>query len=373
MTALPGAGGMTLEAAQPGIWRYSEALGLAPELAWLSLGESMTPVVRDPRLAGELGLGDVVLKLDSLCPTGSFKDRLVAAGVARAVADGASGIVCASSGNAAASTAAYGARAGLPVILVMPANTPPGKISASAAYGSRVLLVTGDYSESFRVAAEIARTQNLVNVTTTYVNPHGVDALRSVAFDLHGQLDDTPDAIVVPTSAGPLVHGVVAGYEDLRARGLVGRIPRVIAAQPAGCSPVARAFEAGDEEVREWETVTTTVSGLDDPLRGYAGDGTRTLRALRRSGGVAVAVEDAVADEARAALARRAGVYAEPAGSLGVAALPALARSGAVARGERVVCLITGNGMKRPLTPDAEPVRAESADEALAIAAQWVE
>ncbi|MFV0252688.1 MAG: pyridoxal-phosphate dependent enzyme [Beutenbergiaceae bacterium] len=355
----------------PGIWQYSQLLGLDPASAYLSLGESMTPVVDDAGLASALELGRVVLKLDSLCPTGSFKDRAVAGGVAAAIAQGRRGLVCASSGNAAASAAAYGARAGVPVILVMPAHTPVGKISASAAYGAHVLLVDGDYSVSYHVARELARTRELVNVTTTYVNPHAVAALRSVAYDLFRQLPTVPDAVVVPTSSGPLVHGVVAGYADLVDRGLVARGPRVIAAQPAGCAPVTRAFLEGEEQVREWEQVDTTVSGLDDPLRGYAADGTRTLQAIRASGGAAIAIPDEVSDTGRAELAARAGVHAEPAGSIGVAALPALVADGLLAPGEQVACLITGNGMKRPLTPDIDPVVAADADAAIAASAQW--
>lgn len=349
--------------AAPGVWQYAAMLGLPPSQQELSLGESMTPLLLSRSLAQRHAVSRVSLKLDYLCPTGSFKDRAVVAGVAVAVLQGAPGIVCASSGNAAASAAAYAARAGLPSILVMPERTPPGKLAASGAYGARQFLVRGDYSESYAVAEQLAHKLGFVNVTTTYANPYGVAALRSVAYDLHRTLSEAADVIVVPTSAGPLVHGVVRGFEDLVRWGRTARVPRVIAAQPDGCAPVVRAWEENAERVREWETVQTGVSGLDDPLRGYAGDGTATLRAVRDSEGAAVAISDEVADRERRLLAEKDGVHAEPAGALGVAALEQLRARGLIGPDEHVVCLLTGSGLKRPLASEVRPLELSTPTE----------
>ncbi|MBO1902439.1 pyridoxal-phosphate dependent enzyme [Leucobacter weissii] len=370
VTAHRVSGGFDVAEGAPGVWQYAGPLGLDPADAWMSLGETMTPVIPDGPLARRHGLGAVHLKLDHLCPTGSFKDRAVAAAVARGRGSGATGIVCASSGNAAASAAAYGARAGLPVILVMPSRTPRGKLLASGAYGATQLLVDGDYSVSFAVARELARRDGYANVTTTYVNPWAVTALRSAAYDLYRQLDGAPDAVVVPTSAGPLVHGLVSGFEDLRAWGLVDRVPRVVAAQPEGCAPIARAWAEGAERVREWEQVETDVSGLDDPLRGYAHDGTLTLETVRRSGGTAVAVSDDRVERERRRLAEASGVHVEPAGAIGVAALEELRIRGDLQPGERVVCMLTGTGLKRPLESGRPPLRAESLERAVAAVAE---
>ena len=347
-----------------GIWRYAERLGLDPSLDRLSLGESMTPLLRDNRLATSLGIGQVWLKLESLCPTGSFKDRAAAAGVEHAVGAGSEGIVCASSGNAAASAAAYAARAGLPAVLVMPENTPSGKLASSAAYGAHQVLVPGDYSNSFALAEELAVDSRYTNVTTTYLNPHAVSGLRSVAYDLAEQLPQSATAVIVPTSAGPLVRGVGQGYEDLLGGGLVERAPRLVAAQPAGCSPVAAAFTHGLETVEPWLQVETSVSGLDDPLRGYAGDGTVTLQEVRRTGGHAIALDDDVINGARLDLAQRSGIFVEPAGATSVAALVQLVAQGVLGPEDTVVCLLTGHGMK--LVPEglAEPIRAATTKEA---------
>ena len=352
-----------VDGTRTGIWRYAERLGLDPSLDRLSLGESMTPLLRDDRLATSLGIGQVWLKLESLCPTGSFKDRAVAAGVAHAVGAGSEGIVCASSGNAAASAAAYAARAGLPAVLVMPEITPPGKLASSAAYGAYQVLAPGDYSSSFALAEELAVDSRYTNVTTTYLNPHGVSGLRSVAYDLADQLPQPATAVVVPTSAGPLVHGVGRGYDDLLRAGLVDRVPRLVAAQPAGCSPVAAAFTHGLETVEPWLRVETSVSGLDDPLRGYQDDGTVTLQEVRRSGGHAVALEDDVIDRARLDLAQGSGVFVEPAGATSVAALEHLVVQKVLGPDDTVVCLLTGHGMKRVPEGGAEPIRAATSEE----------
>lgn len=339
----------------PGIWRYASMLGLGTETSGLSLGESGTPLLRSERLARALGLEDVRVKLDSLCPTGSFKDRAVAGGVDQAVRTGARAVVCASSGNAAASAAAYGARAGLPVILTVPESTPEGKLRASAVYGATQLVVRGDYSDAYRVAEELASELAVVNVTTTYMNPHGVSALRSVAYDLFEQLGGAPDVVLVPTSTGPLVHGVHEGFRDLAAAQLIDRVPRMVASQPAGCSPITRAFELGASRVEEWTGIETRVSGLDDPLRGYASDGCVTLEDLHRSDGTAVGMDDESIEAEREALLVGDGVYAEPAGATSVAGLVRLTREGWIKSSEKVVCLITGHGFKVPVKRDPEP------------------
>ena len=353
----------------PGIWRYAGVLPISEKNADISLGESGTPLLKAPVLAKRAGVGRVVLKMDSLCPTGSFKDRAVAAGVEHAVRYGAAGIVCASSGNAAASAAAYAARVGLPAILVVPERTPAGKLAASAVYGATQVLIPGDYSNSFAVAELLASVLGLANVTTTYLNPHAVVGLRSVAYDLYEQLPLAPDVVIVPTSTGPLVHGVATGFEDLVGAGLAAQVPRMVAAQPAGCAPVTRAFESGSESVVAWGDVDTMVSGLDDPLRGYPEDGTVTLRDLRRTGGMATALDDRAVDGARDLLRRSLGVFVEPAAATSVAALLKLGEAGQLGRSDTVVCLLTGHGMKRMPTDPVRPILAADGAEAIKLLA----
>ncbi|HVX42282.1 MAG TPA: pyridoxal-phosphate dependent enzyme, partial [Mycobacteriales bacterium] len=321
-----------------GIWRYVEELPIAAEAEWLSLGESMTPAVPAPTLAAAVGVRAVWLKLDHLMTTGSFKDRLAAAGMAAALERSAPAVVCASSGNAAASVAAYAARAGIPAVIVVPEKTPAGKLAAATAYGAIPLAVPGDYSNSFALARELCRRYGLINLATTYINPIAVAALRSVAFDLDAQIGPDIDWVHVPTGSGPLVHGVAVGSRRL------GRTPRLVAAQPEGCAPIASAFTRGADTVRPWPEVMTSVSGIDDPLRGYAYDGTITLREIYRSEGRAVAVADTAIRAAQADLAAQ-GIFVEPAAAASVAAMTELARRGEYRPDDVVVCLLTGHGL----------------------------
>ncbi|HEY6737676.1 MAG TPA: pyridoxal-phosphate dependent enzyme [Actinopolymorphaceae bacterium] len=329
-----------------GIWRYADHLPLERSSSWLSMGEGMTPVVSAPALAERVGAGEVWLLLDHLEPTGSFKDRAAAAGVAHAVAHKMPAVVCASSGNAAASAAAYAARAGLRAVIMVPEATPPGKLAAISAHGPVVLAVPGDYSHSFALARRLCDESGLTNLATTYVNPVAVAALRSVAFDLYEQLRAPIDWVHVPTGSGPLAHGVAAGARDLVRLGLATTTPRLVVDQAAGCAPIAEAFARGAPEVSPWGEVTTGVSGINDPLRGYVGDGTLTLREVRASGGCAQALPDGTILEARRLLAEDHGIFVEPAAAASVAGLLRLGEQGAYDSDHRVVCLLTGHGLK---------------------------
>lgn len=343
-------------AADHGIWRYAGWLPVDPDLAGLSLGETMTPLVPAPALAEAAGVGQVWLKLDHLCPTGSFKDRAAAAAVAHAVAHHASAVVCASSGNAAASAAAYAARAGLPAVVVVPVDVPPNKLASCRAYGAIPVAVPGDYSHSFNLARQLCHEFGLTNLATTYVNPHGTVALRSVAFDIADQVGADVDWMHVPTGSGPLVHGVAAGFRDLIDLGRATVMPRIVAVQPEGCAPIVRAFDRDADLVEPWENVTTRVSGINDPLHGYQGDGTITLRELRASRGCAIASSDTEILRAADQLAGTFGVFAEPAAAASVAGLQILAERGVYSRDDVVVCLITGNGLKTA-SAQTSPVR----------------
>jgi threonine synthase len=329
---------------QSGMWRYSEHLAVTDTNAMVSLGEGMTPLHRADRLARRFAGfdGEIWLKDETSNPTGSFKDRHVSAAVSRARELGCRGIVCASSGNAGASASAYAARAGLRAVVIVPTHTPAEKLLQIGAYGASVVTVDGDYSNSYRVALQLAERYGLVNVTTTYINPYGTDALKLVAHEIAEQMaGQIPDYVLIPTGAGPLVKGVVQGFRECAP----GRVPKPVAVQAAGCSPIVRAFAAGDERVRAWEGPATIASGIADPLTGYERDGTYTLRLIRETGGLAVAVDDPAIIAAMRALATDQGILAEPTGAAPVAALAALLARGEL-RGVRVACLITGHGFK---------------------------
>lgn len=306
--------------------------GLPP----VDLGQGETPLLRAPRLEASLPgfAGQIWLKDETRNPSGSFKDRLVGAALARAVALGARGVVCASSGNAGAATAAYAARAGVPAVIVVPAHTPPGKVTQIAAHGALLLLVEGHYSRAYDLARGLER-HGFANLTTTFLNPWGVAALDAVGHEIGARIG-VPDLVLIPTGSGPLVQGV--------ARGLPGA--RLVAVQAEGCAPIVRAFEAGVEAVSAWGEPRTIASGISDPLIGYERDGTHTLRLVRASGGLAVAVSDAALRRAMQDLARLEGVYAEPTGASPLAALARLHGEGRLPAAARCVLLVTGHGFK---------------------------
>ncbi len=330
---------------QSTMWRQADRLSVGTPDAIVSLGEGRTPLHRAERLEKSISgfTGEIWLKDETVNPTGSFKDRLISAAVSRARELGCAGIVCASSGNAGASTSAYAARAGLQATIVVPTHTPEEKLTQIAAYGALLVKVDGHYSRSYDVALRLARDHGLINVTTTFLNPYGVDALKLTGDELADQLGGrVPDYVTIPTGAGPLVKGIIQSFAE-RAD---GHVPKVVAVQAAGCAPIVRAFEAGAETVVAWDTPDTIASGISDPLIGYERDGTYTLRLVRRSGGLAVAVTDDQIRGAMAELAHRQGLLAEPTGASSFAGAQALLASGRIPMDAVIVCMVTGHGYK---------------------------
>jgi threonine synthase len=337
---------LPLEPGAAGIWRHAPLLPPLPAAARISLAEGGTPLLALRRAGAAVGVGTLYGKDEARNPTGTFKDRCMAVCASVARVAGAPGIVCASTGNAGASAAAYGACAGLPVLILVPAGTPPAKLAQAAVCGARVVAVEGTYSDAHALARALAHDLGWLNATTTFVCPHVVTGARTVAYEIAEDMG-APDWVVVPIGAGPLLVGIHEGFADLVDRGLVARAPRLLAVQPSGCAPIARAF-AEDAPVRAWEAPATIASGLADPLAGYEHEGEITLRAIRASGGAAVAVDDARTIEAIRLLGAREGLFQEPAGAIALAGVEAARGSGAIEDGETVVAVLTGTGLKMP-------------------------
>ncbi|MCA1688614.1 MAG: threonine synthase [Actinobacteria bacterium] len=309
-----------------GIWRYRSFLPVAADP--VTLGEGATPLLEARRLDPSGGL---MLKNETVNPTGSFKDRPVAVAATVARELGLSGLLCASTGNTGVAVAAYAARAGLPAVCVVPETTPAAKMLQIEAVGARIVRVRGNYSDAYELARAAAEDYGWANLTSTYVNPYMLEGDKTVAFELFEQLGErVPDWVLVPVGAGPLLAAIHKGFEELGVSG-----PRMVAVQAAGCAPVVRAFEAGAEEVREWEhSVETSASSIADPLRGYPEDGTRTLSVVRESGGEAVAVSEEETRQATIDLARSEGLLVEPGAAVAVGAHGKLADQEVIREGE---------------------------------------
>jgi len=323
-----------------GIWRFHELLPVERSSSWTTLGEGNTPLHRmivDQHL---------YIKDETRNPTGSFKDRATAVAVSAAREAKAQGVLVASSGNAGASAAAYATAAGLGAVVLVPEGVPAAKLVQIHAYGACVLRVAGDYSNSFSLADQLVKQTNWANVTTTYLNPFGLEGDKTVAYELNAQLSGRiPDWILIPVGAGPLLAGVYRGYQELKQMGMVSRLPRMIAVQSSGCAPIVEAFEAGRATVEAWEHPEGIASGILDPLRGYPQDGSRTLSLVRESGGLAVSVSDEELLLSVVELGRR-GIFAEPAGAAGYAAVRVLRDHLAIGREDLLVALVTGSGFK---------------------------
>lgn len=349
------------------LWRYKDRLPVAAGTTPVTLGEGMTPLHRCPQLDGLIPAPvRIWLKDETNNPTGSFKDRLVSVAITRAQEMGATVVTCASSGNAAASTAAYAARAGMESVVFVPVDTPPAKILQARAYGAHVVTIPGDYSNSYTVCEAVAKRFRWPNLTTTYLNPYGTAGLATVGFELAEQLAaegvSKPHLVSVPLGSGPLLYGIDRGWRESH-RGDLSATVSMLGVQAEGCAPIVAAFDKGDHSVSPWGTPTTFASGISDPLRGYPEDGTFTLRIIRRGGGSAVAVSDESIRWAAAQLAQKAGVLAEPTGAAALAGIATYAKRTTLPDRADVVVCVTGHAFKEPKhmpQPPQDAVRVDA-------------
>ncbi len=326
------------------MWRYREVMPLALNEEPVTLGEGGTPLLRLPELARSLGVRELWVKEEGLNPTASFKARGMSAAVTRAAAGGAPGLVAPSAGNAAAALSAYGARAGLPVRVYMPRDTPPPVVAECRAFGAEVVLVDGVITDCGVRARAFAAETGFVDVSTLR-EPYRVEGKKTMGYELCEQLGwRSPDVIVYPTGGGTGIIGMWKAFGELEELGWTepGHRPRMCVVQAAGCAPIVRAWAAGAGSAERWERPETVASGLRVPTA--LGD-FLILRALGESGGAAVAVTDAELLRGAGEL-RRHGVGACPEGGATLAGLRRLRADGHVGESDTVVLFNTGAWLK---------------------------
>jgi threonine synthase len=333
-----------------GLWRYAELLPVAEVANRVTLGEGTTPLLALDWLGAELGI-DATLKDEGLNPTGSFKARGAAVGVSMAREVGARTIALPTAGNAGAAWSAYGARAGLPVVVAMPKDAPALTQQEVRLYGARLHLVDGLISDAGVWVNKGVRDEGWYDAST-FKEPYRLEGKKTLGLEIAEQLGwQSPDVILYPTGGGVGLIGLWKAFQELRALGWIADDrppPRLVVVQAAGCAPVVRAWEAGEDATAFWEGAATIAAGLrvPGPLAGGL-----ILRALRETKGTALAIEDA---EIRGALGElgRHGLWVCPEGA---ALLPAVRRLRAISwirPGERVVLLNTGAGL---VYPDVTP------------------
>lgn len=327
--------------AQRDIWRYRELLPVEDPAHWTPLRVGGTPLYEVLALRRRLGFTSLYVKDDGLSPTGSYKDRASAVGVAAALDAGCRAGACASTGNAASSFAGIGASLGLETVVFVPRGAPVPKLTQLLLFGARVFVVDGDYDATYDLCESAIAAQGWYNRNAA-VNPFLVEGKKTAAFEIAEDLAfEAPDVCVVAVGDGCILSSLYKGFQQFRALGLTARLPRLLGVQAAGADALVRAFESGQPPVPQRAT-----SYADSINVGKPRNALKALEAVQRTQGAFVRVEDDAIREAQRLLSRHAGIFGEPAGSASLAGLLEARARMLVDAGERIVVLVTGNGLK---------------------------
>lgn len=316
--------------------RYTEFFPVLRNENFITMGEGGTPLIRSREMEKELGVGELYFKLESLNPTGSFKDRGTTVEIGKALDHGAGQVVVASTGNMGASVAAYSARAGIEAKILVPENVSEIKLKQMKTYGANIKRIDGDYSRAAEKARELHKSQGTYLMGDYAYRGEGE---KSVGFEIADELN--ADKVVLPIGNGTLMHGTYKGFKELKKTGLIENIPEMVGIQAEGCSTVAKAFKEGRKRVEPVKEAITSAGAIAcaDPL-----DGDFALEAVEESGGFADAVSDEKIERSRDVLAQEEGIYAEFSSGAAVAGM--FQNVDRFGEDDIVVCVITGHGLK---------------------------
>jgi len=330
------------------LWKYIDFLPIRRSSEIVSLGEGMTPLLKAERLGESLKVKSLYLKDETRNPTSSFKDRPYTVGVSKAKEFGVKAAVVASAGNAAASLAAYSARAGIKCYVFVSENVPAHRLLEIQAYGAEVIRVKQVPDGVFRITVSASEKFGWYNLTTSFYNPYTVEGDKTIAYEIYEQMGfEVPDWVIIPVGVGPLLVGCYKGFNELRNLGLVNEVPKMVGVQSEGCAPIAKAFEENRSEVEPWKGELKTVArSIVNTLQEYPDEGTYTLQIIRRSKGWALAVSDDEILRAMDDLATAEGILAEPASATVIAALRRLLEDRVIDKSDKIVCVVTGTCLK---------------------------
>jgi threonine synthase len=325
-----------------GMWRFRPFMPLLPGEQPVTLGEGDTPLLHLPRTGARIGLPNLWLKDEAINPTGSFKARGLSAAITRAVAAGATKFVIPTAGNAGVALAAYASRAGVRARVYAPRTTPRVILEQIRVFGGELELVDGHIGDAGKAAAAWGAAEGAYNVSTLR-EPYRIEGKKTLAFDLAVQFGWTmPDAIIYPAGGGTGLIGMWKAFGELIEAGWVeGTPPRLFSVQASGCAPVVKAFDSGADRCEPWPDPTTVAAGLRVPAP--LGD-RLMLRALRESGGGAIAVSDEALSEAARAASGTEGIDVSPEGGAAFAAAGQLRQNGTLGPDSRIVIFNTGAG-----------------------------
>jgi threonine synthase len=336
----------TLAGRAPNMWRYRELMPLLAEHDPVTLGEGFTPLIHAKRLGATVGLDRLLIKDESLNPTNSFKARGLSAAISRAKALGADTVFLPTAGNAGNAAAAYAAAAGMKCEVFIPRDAKQPFVDECRLYGANVTLVDGLITDAGKVASETAKPRGWYEVAT-FREAGRAEGKKTMGYELAEQLDWTlPDWIVYPTGGGTGLVGMWKAFAEMEAIGWLApgsKRPKMVSVQTEGCAPIIRAFANGAETAGTWESAHTVADGLRVP-RAVADF--LILRAIRESGGTAVAVNDAEMVADMTVMGREEGVSAAPEGAASLTAIRKLAADGVIKKHESVVLFNTGGALK---------------------------
>ena len=316
--------------------KYKEYLPVTDDTPVISLGEGDTPLVKSKRIASDLGCGELYFKLEGCNPTGSFKDRGMVVAIGKALEAGSVAVMCASTGNTSASAAAYGAYCDLPALVLIPkGEVALGKVAQAMAYGARIIMVDGNFDSALNLARTFTDKNQITLVNS--LNPHRIEGQKTAAFEVVDVLGNSPDYLFIPVGNAGNITAYWKGFKEYKANGMCTSLPKMMGFQAAGAAPIVLG------------KVVTNPQTIASAIRiGNPASWQRALEARDESNGTIDKVSDDEILEAYRLLASKEGIFGEPASAASLAGLMKKVREGLNLAEQRVVCIITGTGLKDP-------------------------
>ena len=345
------------------VWKYKALLPISREP--VTLKEGGTPVYHMKKIGAEIGLKEAYAKHEGMNPSGSFKDRGMTVGVTKALELGMKSVACASTGNTSASLAVYGARAGIPVIVLLPqGKVALGKVAQALMHGAKVISIKGNFDDALRLVRELCVENGIYLLNS--INPFRLEGQKTIGFEIVDFFGwEVPDRIVLPVGNAGNITAIFKGLNEMKNLGIIDRIPKMTGIQAEGSAPIVKAIKSGAKEItaeEHPETVATAIR-IGDPVNAV-----KALNAIRKSGGTAETVTDEEILNAQKMLAVKEGIGVEPASAASVAGLIKLRNMGVIEDDERVVCVVTGHLLKDPETVIKncdKPIEVEASEAAI--------
>jgi len=353
-----------LKSEPPSVWKYRELLPVEREP--VSIKEGGTPLYKCDRLAEKIGVKELYVKHEGMNPTGSFKDRGMTVGVTKALELGMKTVACASTGNTSASLAIYGAKAGIPAVVLLPeGKVALGKVAQALMHGAKVLSIRGNFDDALVLVRRLCDEEKLFYLLNS-INPYRLEGQKTIGFEIVDQLGfRVPDRVVLPVGNAGNITAIYKGFKEFMKLGVTDTVPKMTGIQAEGASPIVSAVKSGADDITPEmnpETVATAIR-IGNPVNAR-----KALRAIRESNGTAETVTDEELIQAQKDLAQLEGIGVEPASATSVAGLKKLVDAGVIGREETIVCITTGHLLKDPeeaIDVCAEPIVVDATIEAI--------